>query len=73
MAVPVVEFTSTDLVAIDAAIKSGALTVRFQDRTVEYRSIEELSSARSIILNYLALNSGAQIIRQHRVYSNKGW
>ena len=66
------EFTAASLVAIDKAIASGALTVRFQDRTVEYRSADELLKLRSLIKNWLALNSGT-IIRQSRVFSGKGW
>jgi hypothetical protein len=42
-------WTTTDLTAIENAIASGELRVSFQDRSVEYRSIEELLKARDVI------------------------
>ena len=43
-------FVTADLVAIEDAIKSGALSVRFQDgRSYTYRSIDELLRAREMI------------------------
>lgn len=35
-------YTTTDLSAIRAAIASGVLTVHYENRTVTYRSLEEL-------------------------------
>lgn len=42
-------FTQTQLDAIDATIARGELTVRFADRQVTYRSVEELLRARAVI------------------------
>jgi len=42
-------WTSTDLTAIERAIASGELTVRFGDRQIQYRSIDELLRARDLI------------------------
>lgn len=42
-------FTTTDLAAIDAAIASGELSVKFADRQVDYRSIDDLIKARNLI------------------------
>lgn len=42
-------FTSADIDAIDRAIASGELMVRFSDRQVQYRSLDELLKARAAI------------------------
>lgn len=48
-------FTSQDLVAIDAAIASGELTIRNADgRTITMRSMDELLKARALIATSLA-------------------
>lgn len=47
-------FTSDDLAAIDRAIASGELTVSHNGRTVTYRSMADLKSARALIADSLA-------------------
>lgn len=47
-------WTQQQLDAIEAAIASGELTVRFGDRTVTYRSMTELLQARAVIKEALA-------------------
>lgn len=47
-------YTTDDLAAIDAAIASGELTVKTNDRLVTYRSIDELLRARNHIAAVLA-------------------
>ncbi|MFJ3259854.1 phage head-tail joining protein [Pseudomonas sp. NPDC086581] len=51
-------YTQSDLDAVDRAIATGERTVRFSsptgDRTVEYRSINELKTARDLIKAELA-------------------
>lgn len=42
-------FVPADLDAIDTAIKSGELTVKFDDTSVTYRSMDELLKARGLI------------------------
>jgi hypothetical protein len=42
-------FTQADLTAIENAIASGALRVKFSDREVEYRSMNDLCKARDVI------------------------
>lgn len=42
-------YTTTDLQAIERAIASGARTVEFAERKVEYRSVAELIRARDEI------------------------
>ena len=41
--------TAADLAALDAAIYSGAETVKYQDRTVTYRSLVEMRALRAIM------------------------
>ncbi|MCL2344780.1 MAG: hypothetical protein FWC58_02855 [Desulfobulbus sp.] len=43
-------FTQEDIERIDRAIAKGERVVRFTDRTVEYRSIDELIKARNAML-----------------------
>lgn len=47
-------FTTTDLAALDSAIASGELTIRTNDRQVTYRSIDELKTARELVVSGLA-------------------
>jgi hypothetical protein len=42
-------WTTADLTAIERAIASGELSVNFGDRSVTYRSIDDLVRARNII------------------------
>lgn len=42
-------WTDSDLTVIEAAIASGELRVKYQDKEVEYRSLEELLKARDLI------------------------
>jgi hypothetical protein len=65
-------FTSADLAAIDAAIASGELSVQFADRRVQYRSIQELKDARSLITGQLSSTSETRPSRQFRVNVSKG-
>ncbi len=51
-------WTQQQLDAVEAAIASGELIVRFGDRTVTYRSMEELLQARAVIQEALAAESG---------------
>lgn len=46
-------FTQTDLDALDEAIKSGALTVKYRDKEVTYRSLNDLMRLRDFIAGKL--------------------
>lgn len=61
-------FTSDDLDAIERAIATGELRVSYADRTVEYRSMDELLKARQLILG--SLNGRA---KQTRGVTDKGF
>ena len=55
--------------ALQLAIGSGVKVVRFQDRTIEYQSLDEMIKA----ANYLELLLyGRGVNRQIRCYTNKG-
>lgn len=43
-------YTRADLLQLEAAIKSGTLSVQFGDRRVQYQSLSELRAARREIL-----------------------
>lgn len=69
---PVVEFTTASLIAIDAAIAGGTQSVKFADREVTYSSMKDLILARDLILNYLGLPNVPER-RQIRMFSSTGW
>ena len=46
-------FTQKHLDAVEAAIARGEKTVRYADRTVEYRTVDELLTARDRIRSSL--------------------
>lgn len=56
-------WTTEDLKTIEAAIAQGALRVEYNDRTVVYRSIAELTRARTLIRRALGLEKrGGRIL-----------
>jgi hypothetical protein len=65
-------WTQQQLEAVEAAIASGELTVRFGDRTVTYRSMDELLQARAVIQEALAAESGTTTDRFSFVQTSKG-
>lgn len=63
-------FSSANLAAIDAAIARGERSVQFADRTVTYRSTEELLQARREIL--AEMSRAARRPKQFRAVANDG-
>jgi hypothetical protein len=62
--------TQADIDAIDAAIISGELTIRTQDRTVTYHSKAELIAARGHAAAVLASQSSAgRMAARHQLAS----
>lgn len=47
-------WTQTDLDKLNKAIASGRRRVQFADRTVEYRDLDEMLKARSLIVSELS-------------------
>lgn len=66
-------WTQSDLDSIDQAIAQGVAEVRFADRTVRYRSIDDLLKARDAISQTLANQQGSVIKRHLRIYTGSGW
>ncbi|MBL8220403.1 MAG: hypothetical protein JNL62_14315 [Bryobacterales bacterium] len=58
--------------AIEAAIASGELTVRFGDRTVTYRSMDELLRARAVVKDAVSVASGTAVDRFSFAQTSKG-
>ena len=58
-------FTQKHLDAVEAAIARGEKTVRYADRTVEYRTVDELLKARDQIRSSLIAGAGprSRVIR----------
>jgi len=65
-------FTSADLDALDRAIASGELSVKFSDREVTYRDVASLKSARNFVQQKIAEQNGHRRTRQVRVTVGKG-
>ena len=51
-------YSQAQLASLQAALASGTLRVRFEDRSIEYRSTEELRQAIQIVEDALAVDSG---------------
>ena len=66
-------YTTTQLDALKRALSTGERRVSFGDKTVEYRSIEELQSAIRTVEAELAREAGRGSKRQIRVTTSKGF
>lgn len=53
-------FTEAQLIALESAIADGALKVKYSDKEVEYRSLEEMLKIRDIMRNSLGLNKSCK-------------
>lgn len=62
----------SDLDAIDKALASGELTVHFADRSVTYRSLDELLRIRALISDALQNQAGTTPERFSLAKSSKG-
>ena len=66
-------YTNTQLDALKHALATGERRVSFADKTVEYRSVEELQVAIRTVESELARSAGAGRKRQIRVTTAKGF
>jgi hypothetical protein len=66
-------YTEQQLQALRDALANGVRRVRFGDREVEYRSVEELQAAINAAESDLAKQSGKPVVRQVRISTNKGF
>ncbi|MFY1071726.1 MULTISPECIES: phage head-tail joining protein [Pseudomonas] len=60
-------YTQAHLAAVERAIARGERVVRYSDRTVEYRTVDELIKARDLIRTELAQAAGprSRVVRLH--------
>ena len=66
-------YTTAQLDALKRALATGERRVSFGDKTVEYRSVDELQSAIRTVETELARQSGAPTKRQIRLTTSKGF
>lgn len=66
-------FTQADLTEIDAAIKTGVLEVRYQDRMERFDSTDGLLKRRTLILAELSQTVGPPLSRQIRMITSSGF
>ena len=66
-------YTRKQLDALKKALATGERRVSFGDKTVEYRSIEELQAAIRTVEAEIARSTGAPAKRQIRVTTAKGF
>jgi hypothetical protein len=66
-------YTVQQLQALRDALASGARRVRFGDREIEYRSLDELQRAIAAAEVEIARNNGTPPVRQLRVSTQKGF
>jgi putative IMPACT (imprinted ancient) family translation regulator len=66
-------YTEEQLQALRNALANGVRRVRFADREIEYRDVDELKAAIAAAEADLARTNGTQLARQIRVFTNKGF
>ena len=66
-------YTEQQLQALRDALANGVRRVRFGDREIEYRTIDELKLAITTAEADVAKKSGVPITRQIRVATEKGF
>ncbi len=65
-------WTSDDLVVLEKAISTGATKVKYADKEVEYRSLEEMFQIREQIKDELGLNGTSPNKGRRFASFNKG-
>ncbi len=66
-------YTDQQLQALRDALANGARRVRFADREIEYRSIDELKAAIAAAEAELAKDTNTPVTRQIRTSTKKGF
>ncbi|AJE21489.1 MULTISPECIES: phage head-tail joining protein [Azotobacter] len=65
-------YTLEQYTALQAAIAEGALTVRYQDKSVQYRDLDEMMRILKLMATELGLNSNNDGGRRYASFS-KGY
>ena len=63
-------YTQADLEAVEKAIASGTMRVKYQDKEVEYRSLTDLERIKATISDALGLNDEGPIPRVVGIYNS---
>lgn len=66
-------YTEEQLQALRDALATGVRRVRFGDREVEYRSVEELKAAIAAAEADVAKNGDTPVVRQVQIWTQKGF
>jgi hypothetical protein len=66
-------WTTDDLATIEAALATGAKSVKFSDREMEFPSVDDLRKVRSDIISSLAANGGTPQKRMVQMYTKSGF
>jgi len=66
-------YTEQQLQALRDALANSVRRVRFGDREIEYRTIDELKQAIATAEADVAKSGGARVVRQIRVETQKGF
>ncbi|MBP6707694.1 MAG: hypothetical protein KA223_00895 [Candidatus Accumulibacter sp.] len=66
-------YSNEQLLALQKALATGEKRVTFGDKTVEYRSVDEIQAAIREVEASLARAAGARRTRQIRVTTDKGF
>lgn len=65
-------YTTTQLEALKRALATGERRVSFGDKTIEYRSVDELQAAIRMVETGIARGAGVSPKRQIRITTSKG-
>ncbi|QKS28220.1 MAG: hypothetical protein HT579_04285 [Candidatus Accumulibacter similis] len=66
-------YSNEQLLALQKALATGEKRVSFGDKTVEYRTVDEIQAAIREVEASLARAAGARRTRQIRVTTDKGF
>ncbi len=66
-------YTDEQLQALRDALANGVRRVRFGDREIEYRTVDELKAAIVAAEADIAKSNGTPALRQIRISTNKGF
>ena len=66
-------YTNDQLDVLRKALATGERRVTFGDKTVEYRSVEDLQAAIREVETALAKENATPLVRQIRVTTSKGF
>ncbi len=66
-------YTEQQLQSLRDALANGVRRIRFSDREMEFRTVDELKAAIAVAEAEIAKHSGTPTIRQIRISTQKGF